>query len=92
MASVTVRAGDGPGRYVVEVADRGATTTHDVTVPAGFAASLGPSGVDDERLVEASFAFLLEREPPSSILSRFSLSDIAIYFPDYPEVLVGRLA
>ena len=31
-----------------------------------------------------SFTFLLDREPASSILSRFSLDVIGRYFPEYP--------
>ena len=38
-----------------------------------------------ERLVQASFEFLLEREPKESILRSFSLSDIEHYFPEYPK-------
>jgi hypothetical protein len=38
-----------------------------------------------ERLVEASFEFLLEREPKESILRSFNLSDIEHYFPEYPK-------
>jgi len=33
--------------------------------------------------VKASFAFLLEREPPGSILHSFDLTEIARYFPEY---------
>lgn len=36
-----------------------------------------------EDLVSRSFAFLLEREPPSSILARFDLPTIERYFPEY---------
>ena len=42
-----------------------------------------------ERLVMASFRFLLEREPASAILRRFRLSQIESYFPDYPAE-IGR--
>jgi hypothetical protein len=45
-----------------------------------------------ERLVRESFVFLLEREPASSILSRFSLQDIARYFPEYGEEIARRLS
>ena len=37
-----------------------------------------------EDLVTRSFDFLLEREPPTSILRNFALPDIERYFPDYP--------
>jgi hypothetical protein len=40
-----------------------------------------------EDLVRRSFDFLLEREPPSSILRRFRLQDIERYFPEYPRVI-----
>jgi hypothetical protein len=40
-----------------------------------------------EDLVERSFTFLLEREPPSSILREFQLPDIERYFPEYPRVI-----
>jgi len=36
-----------------------------------------------ERLVERSFEFLLEREPPESILRSFDLAVIQSYFPEY---------
>ncbi|MHB1500700.1 MAG: hypothetical protein ACYCYK_05965 [Candidatus Dormibacteria bacterium] len=38
-----------------------------------------------EELVTASFWFLLEREPPSSILAAFDLSTIGRYFPEFEE-------
>ena len=50
------------------------------------------TGDDDDRLVRESFAFLLEREPPSSILKKFDLSVIATYFPDYPAEIRRRLS
>ena len=43
------------------------------------------SSVED--LVRRSFEFLLEREPPQSILRKFGLADIERYFPDYPTVI-----
>lgn len=38
-----------------------------------------------EDLVRRSFEFLLEREPPESILRSFDLSVIARYFPEYDQ-------
>ena len=43
----------------------------------------GAKQEDAEDLVQRSFDFLLEREPPSSILRSFDLSAIQRYFPDY---------
>jgi hypothetical protein len=48
-------------------------------------------GEDTERLVRASFEFLLEREPASSILAEFELSEIGRYFPEYWDELQRRL-
>ena len=61
-----------------------AGTSHDVSVPAGFPASLGCGHVTPEELVRASFEFLLEREPATSVLRKFSLDIISQYFPGYP--------
>jgi hypothetical protein len=68
----------------------GHRTEHRVSVPAGLVESLGVQD-DIERLVRVSFVFLLEREPPSAILRRFSLSDISRYFPEYDEEIAHRL-
>jgi hypothetical protein len=48
-------------------------------------------GVAAERLIEASFEYLLEREPKESILRRFDLPVIESYFPGYPEAIRRRL-
>ena len=66
-------------------------TKHRVTVPEGYGDKVGAAHVTDAQLVEASFAFLLEREPSSSILTRFELDRIAHYFPEYPREIVRYL-
>ena len=68
-----------------------AGTSHDVSVPAGYPDSLGCGHIAPEALVRASFEFLLEREPASSILRKFSLDVISRYFPDYPAEIRARL-
>lgn len=57
--------------------------SYDVTVPVSM--------TDDEAVVRESFVFLLEREPPSSILPSFSLDIIGRYFPEYPHEMRRRL-
>ena len=47
---------------------------------------------DVERLVDETFAFLLEREPASSILRTFDLTVVSRYFPEYDEEIAHRLA
>jgi hypothetical protein len=69
-----------------------AGTSHEVSVPAGFAASLGCGHVASDELVRASFEFLLEHEPASSIMRELSLDIISRYFPGYPAEISARLA
>ena len=58
---------------------------HTVTVSASDLRrwGRGEGSASVEELVRRSFEFLLEREPPSSILRSFDLSVIERYFPDY---------
>lgn len=81
----------GPGQYGVQVTEGHMTTSHRVTVPDDLADAGLPEG-DPERLVRESFLFLLEREPATSILAEFTLSDITRYFPEYPAEIAARLA
>ena len=67
------------------------TTTHRVTIPQGMLEDLGLDGVTPDAVIRESFAFLLEREPNTSILPDFSLDVIARYFPEYPQDLLRRL-
>jgi hypothetical protein len=69
--------------------DGRSTTTHTVTVRPDYAKKLCAS--DPALLVERSFAFLLEREPNTSILSQFDLSVIQRYFPEYERTIRGML-
>jgi hypothetical protein len=55
-------------------------------------ARIAPPGTPVETVVQASFAFLLEREPADSILRRFELPVIGRYFPGYEAELRRRLA
>jgi hypothetical protein len=87
MAQITVtRQAD--GTFHVQTP---AGTSHQVSVPAGFAASVGCGHVAAEELIRTSFEFLLEREPATSILRQFSLDVIGQYFPSYPAQIRARL-
>jgi hypothetical protein len=79
------------GAYGVRVSEGDTVTDHRVTVPQAMLEDLGLTGADQETVVRESFAFLLEREPGTSILSEFSLDQIARYFPEYYEELPRRL-
>jgi hypothetical protein len=86
MAEITISP-LGPREFEVQVREGERETTHRVTVPDE--PEFGDQ--DLERVVRESFDFLLEREPASSILSRFSLTDISTYFPEYSVELPRRL-
>jgi hypothetical protein len=91
VAEVTV-VETAPGSYAVTVRAGDHTTTHTVRVPAGLPAALGCSQVPGAELVRCSFAFLLEREPATSILRTFSLEQIGDYFPEYRGTIRRTLA
>jgi len=78
--------------FRVEVREGQRETTHQVTVPEQLGERLELRDDDLERVVRESFRFLLEREPATSILAQFSLSDISRYFPEYPSELERRLS
>ena len=80
-----------PGEFGVEVTEGTQTTGHRVRVPEGFLDDMLMADADQETIVRESFAFLLEREPATSILPEFALPDIARFFPDYPEELRRRM-
>lgn len=80
----------GGWRCRVTVGDDPAATVHDVEVTHEDLARLAPAA-SVERLVEASFRFLLEREPREAILRRFALPVIGRYFPEYATELGARL-
>jgi hypothetical protein len=85
MAAISVES-SADSVYRVIVAQGRTKTTHEVIVTPEDVARYAPEATP-ERLLEASFEFLLEREPASSILSRFALPVIERYFPEYPRVI-----
>jgi hypothetical protein len=76
-------AGDGH-IAVVTVRDR-STTSHRVHISRAEQERYGGEDVAD--LVRRSFEFLLEREPNTSILREFELSEIERYFPEYARAI-----
>ena len=79
------------GAFGVRVTEGTTSTDHRATVPEGYLAELGIPEADPEVVVRASFAFLLEHEPATSILGEFDLPEIVRYFPSYPAELPRRL-
>ncbi len=91
MADISITS-MGPRQFGVQVREGDAETSHRVTVPDGLIDDLQLAEDDLERVVRESFAFLLDREPASSILPEFSLDEISRYFPEYTDELITRLS
>jgi hypothetical protein len=81
----------GESQYRVTVVDGKHRTSHVVTATPSDVERYAAAETSPEQLIEASFEFLLEREPPSSILSTFALPVIERYFPEYPSVIRERV-
>jgi hypothetical protein len=87
------RTGDGETLgFEVTVREGKSETRHQVTILAATCNRLG-GGQPPERVIEAAFRFLLEREPKESILRSFDVSVISRYFPEFerelPRYLLG---
>ena len=89
MAEIEVSR-SGPDVFRVVVREGSGSTTHEVTATAEHVSRYG-GDAEPERLVRASFEFLLEREPKEAILGSFALPVIERYFGDYPRVIRSRL-
>jgi hypothetical protein len=87
--TILVRHDEG-NAYTVIVDDGRGSTSHQVTVWPSDVARYAPDATPEE-LLEAAFEFLLERESKESILARFELPVIERYFPEFRDVIAGRL-
>jgi len=79
MAEIDVQPLD-EGRFQVRVAAGGGSHTYRVSVPSALAERLG---AEPAEVARATLAFLLDREPPGSILASFDCTIVPTYFPDY---------
>lgn len=82
---ITIKREEGGSTATVHVNAGGERTDHIVRVADEDLERYGAT--DPVDLVRRSFEFLLEREPASSILREFRISDIEKYFPEYPTVI-----
>lgn len=93
MAEINVDKSERNDAYQLEVTVRegGSQTQHTVTLKKSDYERLTAGETSPEALVEASFRFLLEREPKESILRSFDLTVISRYFPEYEREIKKRL-
>lgn len=73
--------------FKVNVKEGNTQTEHMVEMSPDYYNSLSDGEITMEQIVEGSFRFLLDREPKESILRRFNLSQIALYFPEYEKAI-----
>ena len=78
----------GEQTFQVEATIDGRRHAWRVGVPPELAARLA---ADPEAVAKATIAFLLDREPPESIMAAFECSVVPGYFPDYEAELPGYL-
>ena len=68
------------------------TTHHEVTVTDIAHHHLTSGQATKKELLDFSFKFLLDREPNTSILSKFDITVISQYFPEYESKLLQKLS
>jgi hypothetical protein len=85
---VVKRIKDGDSlEFDITVRDAKGASHHHVTIERKTCERLGGAAHTPERVLEAAFRFLLDREPKESILGRFDVSVIARYFPEFEQEL-----
>jgi len=91
MIDVKLTKSDDPYEFNVTVRERGTETRHRVTMADATYSQLAGERATPERVIEAAFEFLLEREPKESILSSFDVTVISRYFPSFEEEITNYL-
>ena len=73
-------------RFEVSINDN-ISTIHIVTLSDETYQNFTNGKITKEELITFSFKFLLDREPNTSILSKFELPTISKYFPEYDIIV-----
>lgn len=85
------RSSDGdPMAFDVTLRDAKGETRRHVTLSRADFIRLGQDATAEE-VIDAAFRFLLDREPKESILTRFDVSVISRYFPEFETRLSNYL-
>ncbi|HZD70530.1 MAG TPA: hypothetical protein VFA45_17035 [Actinomycetes bacterium] len=83
MAEILTQAVD-ERLYQAEATVDGRHYAYRVSVPQDLVERVG---ADPAAIVRATIAFLLDREPPTSIMERFDCSVVSRFFPEYESEL-----
>jgi hypothetical protein len=81
-----------PEHFGVQVEEGDTITSHRVHVPGALLEDLAMTDVEPATIVTETIAFLLDREPATSILPEFSVADVPKHFPDFYDELRARLS
>ena len=73
--------------FQVTVDENDSQSTHTVTVEDKYYKKLTGGIIPKEELIKKSFEFLLERESKESIMSKFDLTVISKFFPEYESFI-----
>jgi hypothetical protein len=73
--------------FDVRVTKEASQSRHEVTLSEEDYRRLGEGYSSPDEFVRACFVFLLQREPKESILSRFDVSVIPRYFPEFEDTI-----
>ena len=92
MIQVRLTAERDPFTFDVVVSEGKDETRHHVTMSQEMCERLTAGKHTPEHCLEAAFRFLLDREPKESILTRFDVTVIARYFPEFERELPRYLA
>jgi len=92
MIAVTQTGHSDPLAFGVVISESDSQTRHQVTMSKADYGRLTNGACPPEQLVDAAFRFLLDREPKEAILSRFDISAISQYFPDFETKLPQYMA
>jgi hypothetical protein len=87
MIEVNVIRSNDHFEFDVRVEENSSETQHRVTMTRSDYRKLTGGRVTPAQCIEAAFKFLLDREPKESILSRFDVTVISRYFPNFREEL-----
>jgi len=88
---IEIRHTDEPSTFDVVVREGKGETHHQVIMSAETCERLTGGRYTPEQCLEAAFRFLLDREPKESILSRFDVTVISRYFPEFERELPNYL-
>jgi len=87
MIEVRQTGNSDPLTFDVLVRETENVTRHWVTMSKADHDRLAKGSCPPQQCVEATFRFLLDREPKEAILSHFDISVISRYFPNFETML-----